>query len=106
MITYTAKQFKLRYGHKPGQIFNLERHLTAQHKLDAMSGPTRAVLRLEFGTLHAEPEINYALEVRWWLGDDGNLKGVIDHVSIFKDYLEMDQYRKKTAAKAIKLNQN
>lgn len=94
MNTFSAKQFKLRYGHKPGAIFNLEKFMTDQVKSDVEKAG-KPVLQMLFGSLAAQPDVHYALEVNWTIGTDGILKGDIWHVRIFKNEAEQEGYREK-----------
>lgn len=106
MIEFTAKEFKKQYGHKPGDFFDLTKHLTPQHKIDCMRNPKIAIKMAEFGLLNIKGlGLNYMLVVRWWI-DGGRIRGKIDNVTIFHSKGEMVAYRSKIRVKEVKLNEN
>jgi hypothetical protein len=70
-----------------------------------MRNPMAAIIRAEYGTMGTGAgEIYYKLIVRWWIGDDGNMKGVIDYISFFESQAELDLDKMKLTS--AKLNQN
>lgn len=114
MTEFTTKQFRLEFGFKPGKAFDLNSHLTEQHKIDAMANPSIAIVRGEYGTLK-DPVgqiAHYMLKVAWWMAEDPDtgmrIRGRIDGVILFDDLLEMKVHMKKAQVKStgIITNQN
>lgn len=103
MITYTREEFKTTFGTSPAKLFDLNKLLTNQHRVEAMGlpDPKLARVRLEYGTIVGNEKLEdliFAIEVAYWI--DGSFKAKIIKVHIFNTQTEQDLHKAEHSAKA------
>ena len=96
MLELTRDEFKKMFKKSPGELFDLRKILTAQHRLEAMRLPNPELMRVrcEYGTLRAPglPDLIYCIDVGYFI-DRGRFKAVIDKVIIFDNQTEQDLHK-------------
>lgn len=109
MIEFTREEFKRQFGKSPGELFDLTKILTEQHKIEAMRLPDPTLMRIrrEYLTLRApnKPDLISAIDVGYFIDKDG-FKAVIEHIVIFDDQTEQDLDKAKSAATEENWNDN
>lgn len=111
MLSLTREQFKQRFGKSPGTLFDLDKILTSQHRIEAMQFPSATHMRVrrEYGTIKGSETLKdliYGIDVGYYI-KDGNFKAVITHVFIFDTQLEQDVHKIEIEMQTVPIwNQN
>lgn len=109
MTEFTRDQFKKIFGVSPGKLFDLNKILTEQHRIEAMRlpNPSLSRMRAECGTLKApgKPTLIYCLHISYWI-ESGRFRASIRKVIIFDSQSELDLHRIEMQVKEPNWNDN